>query len=103
MGNGVGSGDFITGALYKPMILLFYIGNQMIFAVCCPLNFIISRGIIGGLHPILRDPKDNGVAAMLDDRTFCFVIQHGAIPVFRISRDWLQTTYTLVVIFKAWW
>ena len=24
---------------------------------------------LGGLHPIPRDPKDNGVAAMLDDRT----------------------------------
>ena len=32
---------------------------------------------IGGLQPIPRDPKDNGVAAMLDDRTFCFVIQQG--------------------------
>ena len=32
---------------------------------------------IGGLQPIHRDPKENGVAAMLDDRTFCFVIQHG--------------------------
>ena len=30
-----------------------------------------------GLQPIPGDPKDNGVAAMLDDRTFCFVIQHG--------------------------
>ena len=30
-----------------------------------------------GLQPISGDPKDNGVAAMLDDRTFCFVIQHG--------------------------
>ena len=29
------------------------------------------------LQPIPRDPKDNGAAAMLDDRTFCFVIQHG--------------------------
>ena len=32
---------------------------------------------IGGLQPIPIDPKDNGVAAMLDDRIFCFVIQHG--------------------------
>ena len=30
-----------------------------------------------GLQPVPGDPKDNGVAAMLDDRTFCFVIQHG--------------------------
>ena len=34
-------------------------------------------GCILGLQPIPGDPKDNGVAAMLDDRTFCFVIQHG--------------------------
>ena len=33
--------------------------------------------LILGLQPIPGDPKDNGVAAMLDDRTFCFVIQHG--------------------------
>ena len=32
---------------------------------------------IGGLQPVPRDPNDNGVAAMLDDRTFCFVIQNG--------------------------
>ena len=32
---------------------------------------------IGGLQLIPRDLKDNGVAAMLDDRTFCFVIHHG--------------------------
>ena len=38
---------------------------------------IFTTAIIGGLQPIPRDPKDNGVAAMLDDRTFCFVIQHG--------------------------
>ena len=36
---------------------------------------------IGGLQPIPGDPKDNGVAAMLDDRTFCFVIQHGCHTV----------------------
>ena len=35
------------------------------------------RCTIGGLQPIPRDPEHNGVAAMLDDRTFCFVIQHG--------------------------
>ena len=39
----------------------------------CPLNVVV----ILGLHPILGDPKDNGFAAMLDDRTFCFVAQHG--------------------------
>ena len=35
------------------------------------------NGTIGGLQPISRDPRDSGVAAMLDDRTVCFVIQHG--------------------------
>ena len=31
-----------------------------------------------GLQPAIpEDPNDNGVAAMLVDRTFCFVIQHG--------------------------
>ena len=39
--------------------------------------FIQTLLIIGGLQPILRDPKGNDVAAMLDDTTFCFVIQHG--------------------------
>ena len=58
---------------------------------CVTLNI----ACIGGLHPIPRDQKDNGVAAMLDDRTFCSVIQHGRhTVVFWISRDWLQTTYS---------
>ena len=35
-----------------------------------------SNNILG-LQPIPGDPKDNGVSAMLDDRTVCFVIQHG--------------------------
>ena len=35
------------------------------------------EGTIGGLQPISRDAKDNGVAAMLDNRTFYFAIQHG--------------------------
>ena len=30
-----------------------------------------------GLQLIPGDPKDSGVAAMLVDSTFCFVIQHG--------------------------
>ena len=38
----------------------------------------VSYGFsILGLQPIPGDRKDNGVAAMLDDKTFCFVIQHG--------------------------
>ena len=36
-----------------------------------------GKGFILDLQPIPGDPKDNGVAAMLDDRTFCFVIQNG--------------------------
>ena len=35
------------------------------------------KSSMGGLQPIPRDPKDNGVAAMLDDSTFPFVTQHG--------------------------
>lgn len=34
------------------------------------LAFFSFRYRIGGLHPIPGDPKDNEVAAMLDDRTF---------------------------------
>ena len=36
-----------------------------------------SVPLILDLQPIPGDPKDNGVAAMLDGRTFCFVTQHG--------------------------
>ena len=36
--------------------------------------------------------KDNGVADMLDDRTFCLSSNMAAMPLsFWISRDWLQT------------
>ena len=37
----------------------------------------LSKAGIGSLQPIPRDQKDNGMTATLDDRTFCFVIQHG--------------------------
>ena len=37
----------------------------------------MDKSLIGGLQPILEDSKDNDVAAMLYDITFCFVIQHG--------------------------
>ena len=40
-------------------------------------KIVSTFSAILGLQPIPGDPKDNGVAAMLDDRTFCFVIQHG--------------------------
>ena len=43
---------------------------------CVRLTLFRNWRILG-LQPISGDPKDNGVAAMLDDRTFCFVIQHG--------------------------
>ena len=36
-----------------------------------------NKYYVAGLQPILGDPKDDGVAAMLDDRPFCFVLQHG--------------------------
>ena len=40
----------------------------------------------------LEIQKDNGMAAMLDDKTKRSVIQHGCHTiVFWISRDWLQT------------
>ena len=49
---------------------------------------------IGGLPPIPREPKDNGVAAMLDERTFFLSSYMVAIPLsFWYSRDWLQATY----------
>ena len=38
----------------------------------------IHARFLGGLQQIPRDPKDNGVAAMLDDKT----IQHGRHIVF---------------------
>ena len=38
---------------------------------------LVSIKDILGLQPIPGDPKENDVAAMLDGRTFCFVIQHG--------------------------
>ena len=38
--------------------------------------------------------EDNGMAAMLDDKTKSSVIQHGCHTiVVWISRDWLQTSY----------
>ena len=43
---------------------------------CLVIHKFKTESILG-LQPIPGDPKDNGVAAMLDDRTFCFVIQHG--------------------------
>ena len=50
---------------------------------------------IGGLQPIPRDPKDNGVAAMLDDRTFCFVIQHGRHTVVFLDLHGQVTNHLL--------
>ena len=38
---------------------------------------ILNIAGIGGLQPIPGDQKDNDMTAMLDDRTSCFVIQHG--------------------------
>ena len=55
---------------------------------------ILDIACIGGLQPIPRDQKDNGMAAMLDDGTFCFAIQHGRhTVVVWIFRDLMETTY----------
>ena len=58
-----------------------------------PLHQAITSAM-AGLQPIPGDPKDNGVSAMLDDRTFCFVIQHGrhaiVMHISWIFKDWLQ-------------
>ena len=53
-------------------------------------NFV---SLIGGLQPIPRDAKDNGVAAMLDDRTFCFVIQHGCHTVVFLDLQGLVASH----------
>ena len=52
---------------------------------------------IGGLQPIPGDPKDNGMAAMLDDRTFCFVIQHGRHTFVYLDLQGLVANHLLVV------
>ena len=44
----------------------------------------------------LEIQRDNGMAAMLDDKTKRSVIQHGCHTIiFWISRDWLQTKSTI--------
>ena len=50
-------------------------------------RMFVDHTIILGLQPIPGDPKDNGVAAMLDDRTFCFVIQHGRHAIMIVFLD----------------
>ena len=57
--------------------------------------------IILCLQPIPGEPKDNGVAAMLDDRTFCFVIQHGRHAIVLLdlqglvaNQEWKQCLNT---------
>ena len=49
--------------------------------------------LIGGLQPNPRDPKDNGVATMLDDRIFCFVIQHGRHTVVFLNLQGLVANH----------
>ena len=51
-----------------------------------------TLGIVG-LQPNPRDPKHNGVAAMLDDRTFCFAIQHGRHSDVFLDLQGLVTNY----------
>ena len=63
---------------------------------CDTVLFKTSTLGIGGLQPIPRNPKDNGVALP------CWMTEPSvlssnteAIPLsLWISRDWLQTTYT---------
>ena len=51
----------------------------------------------------LEIQKDNGMAAMLDDKTKRSVIQHGCHTiVFWISRDWLQTSYNWLIVTLKW-
>ena len=53
--------------------------------------------LILGLQPIPGDPKDNGVAAILDDRTFCFVIQHGRHDIVFLDLQGLVANQELVI------
>ena len=60
---------------------------------------IIYRSKIGGLQPMPGDPKDNGVAAMLDDRSFCFVIQHGRHAIVFLDHQGLVANHQFHVPF----
>ena len=65
--------------------------------------------IIGGLQPIpRRDQKDSVDAAMLDDRTFCFVIQHGRHTVVFLDpqgfvANHLNIYYIFLVMDGTFW
>ena len=52
-----------------------------------------------GLQPIPGDPKDNGVAAMLDDKTFCLVIHHGRHAIVVLEFQGLVTNQEFRNIF----
>ena len=61
--------DFPLGNIFYFYANIFYCFSPPTWPPC--------THSIRGLQPIPGDPKDNGVAAMLGDRTFCFVINHG--------------------------
>ena len=49
------------------------LSNLILFLRECIYVIHRPRSVcVGGLQPIPRGPKDNGMAAMLDDRTFLF-------------------------------
>ena len=55
-----------------------FLRNGFVFNLKAKVGFQKTEPFfLGCLQPIPGDPKDNGVAAMLDDRTICLVIQHG--------------------------
>ena len=50
---------------------------------------------MAGFKPIPGDPKDNGVVAMLDDKAFSFVIQHGHRAVVFLDLQGLVANHLL--------
>ena len=76
----------LAQAQYSPQIVAGSIpkGTRFKFHTC-----------IGGFQPIPRDPKDNCVAAMLENRTFCFVIRHGRHTVVFLDLQGLVANHLL--------
>ena len=56
---------------------------------------------MGGLQPIPRDPKDNCVAAVFDDRSFCFVILHGRHTIVFLDLQGLAANHLLKLNFNT--
>ena len=81
---------------------------ELLFRRACILRSFVVSGLesivsvfvycsaIGGLQPIPGDPKDNGVAVLMDDRTFCFVIQHGRHAIVILHLQGLVANHLLV-------